>query len=146
MEFPSISAGEESPAEPVLDSKAPIWFKNEEISCIIKDLLDPTAGFAKSKALQKYLLMGELFYKEACQLNEKICCFEANIRRSYFHVKPLDSSQLENWHHYLDFVEMQGDFDWVWFSIILLFPPPAPIEGYLKLFIDGRLLNFMRGA
>ncbi|KAG7963586.1 hypothetical protein I3843_09G125000 [Carya illinoinensis] len=112
MEFPSISAGEESPAEPVLDSKAPIWFKNEEISCIIKDLLDPTAGFAKSKALQKYLLMGELFYKEACQLNEKICCFEANIRRSYFHVKPLDSSQLENWHHYLDFVEMQGDFDW----------------------------------
>ncbi|URE38834.1 HAT [Musa troglodytarum] len=34
-------------------------------------------------------------------------------RRNYFHVKPLDSGQLENWHHYLDFVETQGDFDWI---------------------------------
>nr|WAU86874.1 birch protein [Betula platyphylla] len=112
MECQSISAVEKLEAEPVLDNKVPICCKNDEISSIVKDLLDPSAGFARSKALQKYRLVGEWLYKEACQLAEKICCFEANIRRSYFHVKPLDASQMENWHRYLDFVEMQGDFDW----------------------------------
>ena len=109
----SISATEKLQKEPVLESKEPICFKDDEISCIIKDLLDPSAGFARSKALQKYLSVGEWFYKEAHQLDDQIRHFEANIHRSYFHVKPLDSSQLENWHNYLDFVEMHGDFDWV---------------------------------
>ncbi|XP_062162711.1 pre-mRNA-processing factor 39-2 isoform X3 [Alnus glutinosa] len=112
MECQSISSVEKLEAEPVLDNKVPICFKNDEISSIVKDLLDPSAGFARSKALQKYLSVGEWLYKEACQLADKFCCFEANIRRSYFHVKPLDASQMENWHRYLDFVEMQGDFDW----------------------------------
>ncbi|XP_050290159.1 pre-mRNA-processing factor 39-2-like [Quercus robur] len=109
----SISATEKLQKEPVLESKEPICFRDDEISCIIKDLLDPSAGFARSKALQKYLSVGEWFYKEARhQLDDQICHFEANIHRSYFHVRPLDSSQLENWHNYLDFVEMHGDFDW----------------------------------
>ncbi|KAM3700709.1 hypothetical protein ACB094_05G117900 [Castanea mollissima] len=108
----SISATEKLQKEPVLESKKPICFKDDEISCIIKDLLDPSAGFARSKALQKYLSVGEWFYKEAHQLDDQIRHFEANIHRSYFHVKPLDSSQLENWHNYLDSVEMHGDFDW----------------------------------
>ncbi|KAB1208577.1 Pre-mRNA-processing factor 39 [Morella rubra] len=112
MESKSISAVEKLEAELVLDSKARRGFKNDEISRIIKDLLDLSAGSSRIKALKKYQLIGEWFYKEACQLNELISCFEANIQRSYFHVEPLEASQLENWHHYLDFVEMQGDFDW----------------------------------
>jgi pre-mRNA-processing factor 39 len=111
MECQSILAVEKLEAEPVLDNKVSICVKNDEISSIVKDLLDPSAGIARSKALQKYLLVGEWLYKEACQLAENFCCFEANIRRFYFHVKPLDASQMENWHRYLDFVEMQGDFD-----------------------------------
>lgn len=113
MKCQSISATEKLKKEPVLENKEPICFKDDEISCIIKDLLDPSAGFARSKALQKYLSVGEWFYKESHQLDDQIRHFEANIHRSYFHVKPLDSSQLENWHNYLDFVEMHGDFDWV---------------------------------
>lgn len=31
------------------------------------------------------------------------------IKRPYFHVKPLERCQLKNWHDYLDFEIMQGD-------------------------------------
>ena len=57
----SISATEKLQKEPVLESKEPICFWDDEISCIIKDLLDPSAGFARSKALQKYLSLDLLF-------------------------------------------------------------------------------------
>jgi len=36
--------------------------------------------------------------------------FEMEIKRPYFHVKPLDQYQLKNWRKYLDFEESQGDF------------------------------------
>ncbi|PIA41432.1 hypothetical protein AQUCO_02200089v1 [Aquilegia coerulea] len=87
-------------------------YDNEDITIVIKDLLDPAAGLHRHKALQKYLSTGEKFYQRARELDAKICSFESRIRRPYFHVKPVDASQLENWHQYLDFVEMHGDFDW----------------------------------
>ena len=31
------------------------------------------------------------------------------IKRPYFHVKPLDDTQLANWHKYLDYTEKEGD-------------------------------------
>lgn len=37
--------------------------------------------------------------------------FEAEIKRPYFHVKPMDSAQLINWRRYLDFEEAEGDFE-----------------------------------
>ncbi|XP_059437546.1 pre-mRNA-processing factor 39-2 isoform X3 [Corylus avellana] len=138
MECQSISAVEKLEAEPVLDNKVSICFKNDEISSIVKDLLDSSAGIARSKALQKYLLVGEWLYKEACQLAEKISCFEANIRRSYFHVKPLDASQMDNWHCYLDFVEMQGDFDW---AVKLYERCLIPCAGYPEFWM--RYVKFM---
>ncbi|CAN6452909.1 unnamed protein product [Victoria cruziana] len=64
-------------------------------------------------ALEKYLSAGEQLYQEAKCLDVEIQHFEAGIRRPYFHVKPLDSSQLKNWHMYLDFVETKTDFDWI---------------------------------
>ncbi|XP_058227953.1 pre-mRNA-processing factor 39-2-like [Rhododendron vialii] len=85
----------------------------DEISSVINNLLDPSTGYLCYKALQRYKSIGERFYQEACELESKISSFEKNIRRPYFHVIPLDDNQLENWHHYLDFVEMQEDFDWV---------------------------------
>ncbi|KAF5190160.1 Pre-mrna-processing factor [Thalictrum thalictroides] len=87
-------------------------YDDEDITIVIKDLLDPTAGLHRHNALQKYLSTGEQFYQRARELDAKICLFESRIRRPYFHVKPLDANQLENWHQYLDFVEMHGDFDW----------------------------------
>ena len=35
--------------------------------------------------------------------------FETNVKRPYFHVKPLDDAQLANWHAYLDNEERAGD-------------------------------------
>ena len=65
-----------------LKAKCHYIFKDKEIFCIIKDLLDQSVG--------------EWFYKDACQLDEQMCHFEANIHGSYFYVKPLYVSQLEN--------------------------------------------------
>ncbi|XP_039049499.1 alpha-protein kinase 1-like isoform X1 [Hibiscus syriacus] len=84
----------------------------KEISCVIKNLVNASTGIDGAKALTNYLSIGKQLYHEASKLDEKIHHFEAGIRRSYFHVKELDISQLENWHEYLNFVEMHGDFDW----------------------------------
>ncbi|KAK7206284.1 hypothetical protein BZA70DRAFT_276220 [Myxozyma melibiosi] len=35
--------------------------------------------------------------------------FEAEIKRSYFHVTPLEEKELINWRKYLDFEEVEGD-------------------------------------
>ncbi|ONI10882.1 hypothetical protein PRUPE_4G074100 [Prunus persica] len=102
----------DSQSETVLDSEAPTIYRDDEIALVAKDLLDPPISLERSKALQKYIYVGKQLYQEACRLDETIRTFEINIRRSYFHVKPIDVGQLENWHHYLDFVEIQGDFDW----------------------------------
>jgi pre-mRNA-processing factor 39 len=40
---------------------------------------------------------------------QKRLAFEQRIKRPYFHVKPLDETQLTNWHAYLDFEEQQED-------------------------------------
>ncbi|KAF8928469.1 hypothetical protein BGZ58_009627 [Dissophora ornata] len=37
--------------------------------------------------------------------------FEAEIKRPYFHVKPMDMPQLTNWRRYLDFEEAEGDVE-----------------------------------
>ncbi|KAF4385970.1 hypothetical protein G4B88_031105 [Cannabis sativa] len=96
-----------------LEDEVPKSYTTTEISSVINELLEPSISLTRSKSLlQKYLYIGEQLYREACQLEEKISTFEMKIRRSYFHVKSLDADQLENWHRYLDFVGMQGDFDW----------------------------------
>lgn len=95
-----------------LDNEVPEEFTLNEITSIIEDLMDLSVGSTGSKALQKYISIGKQLYEEACQLDEKIQSFESHIRRPYFHPKPLDAGQLDNWHDYLNFVEMHGDFDW----------------------------------
>lgn len=85
----------------------------DKIYCIIKDMADSSVGLTSSIALKKYRIFGEQLYHKACDLYSKISSFEANILRYYFDVRPLDANQLQNWHDYLDFIELQGDFDWV---------------------------------
>ncbi|KAK9458642.1 uncharacterized protein V1516DRAFT_697545 [Lipomyces oligophaga] len=36
--------------------------------------------------------------------------FESEIKRSYFHVKPVEAKELNNWRSYLDFEESQGNY------------------------------------
>ncbi|XP_022639460.1 uncharacterized protein LOC106768678 isoform X2 [Vigna radiata var. radiata] len=86
--------------------------KDGEIYHIIEDMMDSSVGLTSSVALKRYRAIGEMLYHNACELYSKISPFEASIRRHYFHVQPLDANQLQNWHNYLDFIELQGDFDW----------------------------------
>ncbi|XP_054777377.1 pre-mRNA-processing factor 39-2 isoform X3 [Prosopis cineraria] len=102
----------ESQSESLLDDDISVSCKDDEIYGIIKYMMDSSIGLKRLTAMKKFKNLGEQLYHNACQLDLKISSFEANIQRSYFHVKPLDASQLQNWHHYLDFVELQGDFDW----------------------------------
>ncbi|KAL6544901.1 hypothetical protein OROMI_023763 [Orobanche minor] len=84
----------------------------DEIYVVIKDLLDSTDKSIKFKALGRYRSIGEEFYREARQMDEKIICFEKRIRRHYFYATPLDDDQLDIWHLYLDFIEKQDNVDW----------------------------------
>jgi pre-mRNA-processing factor 39 len=104
----------ESQSEP-FDDEIPMTTccNDDKTYCIIKDMMDSSVGLTSSIALKKYRIIGEQLYRNACELYSKISSFEGNIRRYYFDVRPLDSNQLQNWHDYLDFIELQGDFDWV---------------------------------
>jgi len=69
----------------------------------------------EAENLAKYISMREEMYKKAKEYESKIIGFELAIRRPYFHVKPLDNPELENWHNYLDFIEKEEDINKVWF-------------------------------
>ncbi|KAL9329484.1 hypothetical protein ACSQ67_004487 [Phaseolus vulgaris] len=107
-------ANHELQSEPCFDCEIPMTtcYKDGEIYHIIKDMMDSSVGLTSSIALKRYRAIGEQLYHNACELYSKISPFEASIRRHYFHVQPLDANQLQNWHNYLDFIELQGDFDW----------------------------------
>ncbi|XP_040972675.1 pre-mRNA-processing factor 39 isoform X3 [Gossypium hirsutum] len=68
-----------------------------------------SAGSTEAVELEKYVAIREALYKKAKEFDSKILGFETAIRRPYFHVRPLNVSELENWHNYLDFVEREGD-------------------------------------
>lgn len=70
-----------------------------------------SAGLAEAEELEKYIATREEMYKRAKECDSKIIGFETAIRRPYFHVRPLNDGELENWHNYLDFIERDGDFN-----------------------------------
>ncbi|KAI4301036.1 hypothetical protein L6164_034355 [Bauhinia variegata] len=69
-----------------------------------------SAGLTEADELEKYIAIREEMYKKAKEFDSKIIGFETAIRRPYFHVRPLNVAELENWHNYLDFIEREGDF------------------------------------
>ena len=70
-----------------------------------------SAGLSEAEESEKYTAVREDMYKKAKEYESKIIGFETAIRRPYFHVRPLDDLELENWHNYLDFVERGDDFN-----------------------------------
>ncbi|KAL4351329.1 hypothetical protein GQ457_06G028590 [Hibiscus cannabinus] len=68
-----------------------------------------SAGSTDAGEFEKYVAIREELYKKAKEFNSKIIGFETTIRRPYFHVRPLNVTELENWHNYLDFIEIEGD-------------------------------------
>ncbi|PIN14708.1 mRNA processing protein [Handroanthus impetiginosus] len=69
------------------------------------------ASLKDAEELEKYIAIREEIYKKAKDFDSKIIGFETAIRRPYFHVRPLNVAELENWHNYLDFIEGGDDFN-----------------------------------
>ncbi|CAG7900288.1 unnamed protein product [Brassica rapa] len=70
-----------------------------------------SAGSTDPEELKKYIGIREALYIKAKEFESKIIGFEMAIRRPYFHIRPLNVAELENWHNYLDFIESDGDFN-----------------------------------
>ncbi|KAI8574356.1 hypothetical protein RHMOL_Rhmol01G0347800 [Rhododendron molle] len=70
-----------------------------------------SAGLTEAEELEKYIAIREEMFKKAKEFDSKIIGFETAIRRPYFHVRPLNVAELENWHNYLDFIEQGDDFN-----------------------------------
>ncbi|KAJ6401669.1 hypothetical protein OIU84_016966 [Salix udensis] len=67
-----------------------------------------SAGLGEAEEVEKYIVVREEIYKKAKEFDSKISDFENAIRRPYFHVRPLNVAELENWHNYL---EREDDFN-----------------------------------
>ncbi|KAM1811112.1 hypothetical protein TB2_027254 [Malus domestica] len=63
----------------------------------------------EAEELEKYITIREEVYKKAKEFGSNIISFETAIKRPYFHVRPLNSVEVENWTSYLDFIERVGD-------------------------------------
>ena len=48
-------------------------------------------------------------FRQTAQEIVKRWRFEESIKRPYFHIKPLEKSQIKNWKDYLDYELKQGD-------------------------------------
>ncbi|XP_050106981.1 pre-mRNA-processing factor 39-1-like isoform X2 [Malus sylvestris] len=68
-----------------------------------------SADLTEAEELENFITIREEVYKKAKEFDSKIISFETAIRRPYFHVRPLNSVELENWTSYLDFIEREGD-------------------------------------
>ncbi|XP_010529144.1 PREDICTED: uncharacterized protein LOC104806115 [Tarenaya hassleriana] len=107
-----INASGDLSSVPIEEDADPSHYTDDDIANIVRDLLGASNVSVMSKSLQAYLSIGERLFQDTQQLTEKISSFETRINRLYFHVKPLDTNQLDNWHEYLDFAELHEDFDW----------------------------------
>lgn len=78
-----------------------------------------SAGITEAEELEKYITIREEMYNKAKEFQSKIIGFETAIKRPYFHVRPLNPVELENWNNYLDFIEAEGDFQKVFYFLVL---------------------------
>ncbi|KAL4588018.1 hypothetical protein LXL04_000896 [Taraxacum kok-saghyz] len=65
----------------------------------------------EEEEVESYIAIREEMFKKAKEFDSKIIDFETAIRRPYFHVRPLNVTELENWHNYLNFIQGGDDFN-----------------------------------
>ncbi|KAF9994893.1 hypothetical protein BGZ79_000328 [Entomortierella chlamydospora] len=63
----------------------------------------------ESEMRQLIMEAGSQIHAHTAEETNKRWPFEAEIKRPYFHVKPMDIQQLSNWRRYLDFEEAEGN-------------------------------------
>ncbi|KAJ3709345.1 hypothetical protein LUZ61_013050 [Rhynchospora tenuis] len=102
-----------SPSDPNQNGERVEVLEISDTSSVVQGFVDADSHKVDIDTIKKYLWAGEKLYRRSREIEENIVIYESNITRHYFHVNPLDDSQLQNWHQYLNFVETQGDFDWM---------------------------------
>lgn len=70
-----------------------------------------------NKLRAKIIEIREVIHKQTEEEVSKRWAFEEGIKRPYFHIKPLERSQLKNWKDYLDFEIEYGSHD----RVVVLF-------------------------
>eukprot|EP00798_Chlamydomonas_sp_ICE-L_P021455 gene21455-28424_t len=91
------------PAEEVMPAK---WAETAEEACSA----DAGAALVGEDDMRAHWLkMKEEVYQATKKRLEQLQPFLQHLKRPYFHVKPLDSTQLATWIKFLDFLEKQGD-------------------------------------
>lgn len=73
------------------------------------DLLGPTRKNLDAEKKKIIFSWREKTFRNSQSKLEKRRQFEQGIKRSYFHVIPIDEAQLMNWKNYLEFEEKEGD-------------------------------------
>lgn len=106
-----LRTAEEAAAAAAADSEASGEQVEGEIHPNSESSKPVSASLKDAEELEKYIAVREEIYKKAKEFDSKIIGFETAIRRPYFHVRPLNSAELENWHNFLDFIEGGGDFN-----------------------------------
>lgn len=95
---------------------ADTWGKSSESTVDPHDI--PLLAEEENKLMKdKMLNMREPIHEKTANEVNMRWSFEEKIKRPYFHVKPLEKSQLKNWHDYLDFEIKEGNYT----RIVLLF-------------------------
>ncbi|XP_050532033.1 pre-mRNA-processing factor 39-like [Daktulosphaira vitifoliae] len=95
--------------------------KNKKIdsSSDSDDMADPMEQKTKEENMMKdkMIFARGLVHKTTAEMVALRLPFEEMIKRPYFHVKPLERSQIRNWKEYLEFEIAQGSFK----RIVVLF-------------------------
>ncbi|KAJ3185594.1 hypothetical protein HDU87_000217 [Geranomyces variabilis] len=84
---------------------------------------------------QKIHTLKSAIYMSTQEAVQKRWVFEAEIKRPYFHVKPLDEPQLINWRRYLDFEEGEGDQDRIYTLYERCLVPCALYEEFWQRYV-----------
>lgn len=87
---------------------------------------------------KRVLIERESIFRETSQEIVKRWKFEENIKRPYFHVKPLEKAQIKNWKDYLDFEINEGNHK----RIIFLFERCMVVCAMYEVFWE-KYLNYV---
>ena len=98
-----------------ITSKAPLeeWLTPDELlslqTKVQSDMPEKIGQDFDDEVKSQALALKTAIYTANQEAVTKRWVFESGIKRSYFHIKPLDEVQKTNWKKYLDFEEEEGD-------------------------------------
>eukprot|EP00118_Oscarella_pearsei_P003949 m.16413 g.16413 ORF g.16413 m.16413 type:complete len:598 (+) comp26905_c0_seq1:484-2277(+) len=83
-------------------------FSAEEYQSLQEEVGDAAGEDVDVAIKEKGVQRRQVIYQQTEDEVRKRWTYEENVKRPYFHVKPLEASQLNNWKEYLDYEILQG--------------------------------------